>query len=159
MVGWFCPETIDDMKKNYYAALTYMVLGLVAGLYYREFTKARDFTGDTQLSVMHTHLLALGMLVFLIVLALDKLFDLSRTKSFNLFFWFYNAGLVVTVAMMFVHGTMDVLGKDVSGAVPGIAGLGHILLTVGLASFFVSLRSRAFGDKASDESARVAVDA
>lgn len=29
---------------------------------------------------MHTHLLALGMLVFLIVLALDKVFDLSSTK-------------------------------------------------------------------------------
>ena len=84
---------------------------------------------------------------------------MSRTRSFNLFFWFYNAGLIVTVAMMFVHGTMDVLGKDVSGAVPGIAGLGHILLTIGLVCFFVSLRSRASGNKTNDESARAAVGA
>lgn len=60
------------MKKSYYAALIYMIAGLGAGLFYREFTKANHFTGDTQLAVTHTHLLALGMLVFLTVLALDK---------------------------------------------------------------------------------------
>lgn len=33
------------MKRLYYAALTYMILGLAAGLFYREFTKANDYTG------------------------------------------------------------------------------------------------------------------
>lgn len=45
------------MKKLYYSAVIYTVLGLLAGLFYRELTKAQDFTGDTQLSVLHTHLL------------------------------------------------------------------------------------------------------
>jgi len=46
------------MRKLYYAALTHLVLGPAAGLFYREDTKVRTFTGDTQLSVMHTHRLA-----------------------------------------------------------------------------------------------------
>jgi hypothetical protein len=47
-----------------------MILGVLSGLAYREFTKVKHFTGDTQLSVLHTHLLALRMLFFLIVLVL-----------------------------------------------------------------------------------------
>lgn len=68
------------MKALYRAAIFYLVLGLVAGLFYREFTKLQDFPeGEyTQLSVAHTHLLALGFMLFLIFLALEKVFALSR---------------------------------------------------------------------------------
>ena len=68
------------IRASYYAAHTYVIVGVLSGLFYREFTKAKDFTGDTQLALMHTHLLALGMLGFLIVLALDKQFRLSGTR-------------------------------------------------------------------------------
>lgn len=138
------------MKKLYYAALAYMVLGVAAGLYYREYTKAHAFTGDTQLSVMHTHLLALGMLTFLALLALDKPFALSATRVFGLFFLFYNAGLVLTVGMMAVHGTRTVLGKGDSPALDGISGLGHIPLTVGLILLFPALGKRVLATR--DES-------
>lgn len=133
---------MQTVKKNYYAALLYMIAGLAAGLFYREFTKANDFTGETQLSVAHTHLLALGMLVFLIVLALDRVFDLSSLRLFTLFFWFYNVGLVLTTAMMITHGILTVMGRDVSPAISGIAGLGHILITLGLIHLFLVLRRR-----------------
>lgn len=130
------------MRKSYYAAHVYMIVGVISGLFYREFTKANDFTGDTQLALMHTHLLALGMLGFLIILGLDKQFQLSGTRLFNAFFWFYNVGITVTVTMMGVHGCLTVLGDDVPEAVPLIAGLGHILLTVGLILLFVLLGKR-----------------
>ncbi|GGV05412.1 membrane protein [Kitasatospora herbaricolor] len=130
------------MRKSYYAAHVHMILGVISGLYYREFTKANDFEGDTQLALIHTHLLALGMLGFLIVLALDKLFQLSGTRLFTAFFWFYNAGIGITVSMMFVHGTETVLGSSVPEAVSMTAGLGHILLTVGLILLFVLLGKR-----------------
>lgn len=130
------------MHKSYFAAHVYMIAGVVSGLFYREFTKAEDFTGSTQLAFMHTHLLALGMLGFLIVLALDKQFQLSGTKLFTYFFWFYNAGITLTVAMMGVHGSLTVLGDDVPPSVPAIAGAGHILLTVGLILLFVLLGKR-----------------
>lgn len=131
-----------EMRKSYIAAHVYMILGVISGLFHREFTKAHGFRGDTQLALMHTHLLALGMLGFLIVLALDKQFQLSGTKLFTAFFWFYNAGIAITVTMMGVHGTETVLGKHVPEAVPWIAGLGHTLLTVGLILLFVLLGKR-----------------
>ncbi|WP_329529861.1 DUF2871 domain-containing protein [Streptomyces sp. NBC_01450] len=74
------------MRKSYYAAHTYMILGVISGLHYREFTKANHFTGDTQLALIHTHLLALGMPGFLIIPALDKQFTPSGTKLFTYFF-------------------------------------------------------------------------
>ena len=99
------------MKKLYYAALMYAVLGLGAGLFFREYTKSHDFSGYTELAVMHTHLLALGMLVMLIVLALEKAFMLSKTKWFDLFYWHYNGGLMLTVGMMLIIGIRDVRAK------------------------------------------------
>jgi hypothetical protein len=130
------------MIRLYYSAALYTVLGLAAGLYYRELTKAQDFVGDTQLSVVHTHLLALGMLFFLVVLALEKVFTLSDSRWFTPFFWIYNAGLVLTVTMLTVHGSMTVLGVSAGAAIAGIAGLGHILLTIGLVLLFLALRDR-----------------
>ena len=48
------------MKALYWASIFYLVLGLGAGVFYREFTRANDFPeGEfTQLSVAHTHLLS-----------------------------------------------------------------------------------------------------
>lgn len=127
------------MRKLYFAVVAYTVLGLAAGLYYRELTKAQDFTGSTQLSVVHTHLLTLGTIFLLVVLLLEKAFTLSASRWFTPFFWTYNAGLVVTVGMLVVHGTMTVLGTSAGSAVAGIAGLGHILLTVALAFLLAAL--------------------
>lgn len=132
------------MKKSFYAAFAYMVVGVASGLFYREFTKANHVTDATftQLSVVHTHLLVLGFLVFLIVLILEKVFALSKSPLFSWFFWVYNAGLLVTAAMMVVHGMQTVVGAETSAAVSGIAGMGHILLSVGMVLLFLALGSR-----------------
>jgi hypothetical protein len=141
------------MRKIYVAAHVYMILGLVSGLYYRELTKLNDFTGDSQLGLVHTHLLALGMLFFLIVLALEKAFALTEGKLFTQFFWIYNGGLALTVGAMLVRGTLTVLGHSTGAALDGIAGLGHIVLTVGLVLFFINLGKRipSSSDEAKDE--------
>ncbi|WP_052390073.1 DUF2871 domain-containing protein [Streptomyces sp. NRRL B-24484] len=130
------------MRRILNTAHIYMILGVVGGLYYRELTKAEDFTGDSQLGVVHTHLLALGMLFFLIVLVLEKQFGLTGSRLFPWFYWIYNAGLALTVGMMTVHGTLTVLGRGSGAAIAGIAGLGHILLTAGLVLLFVCLGKR-----------------
>lgn len=132
------------MKKLYNAALIYMILGLAGGLFYREYGKGFNFEGFTQLSVLHTHLLTLGMLFFLIVLLLEKAFTLSKSKWFNLFFWHYNAGLIITTSMMVVHGIITLNGGVSSGMTAGISGLGHIILTAGIAFLFVALKQRLF---------------
>ncbi|WP_308468174.1 DUF2871 domain-containing protein [Rathayibacter soli] len=135
------------MKKLFYAAFAYMVLGVLSGLFYREFTKANHFSENafTQLAVVHTHLLVLGFIVLLIVLLLEKVFTLSKSPLFSWFFWVYNAGLLVTAGMMVVHGSLTVLGQDSGSgmsAIAGIAGMGHILLSIALVLLFLALGSR-----------------
>ena len=130
------------MKKLFYAAFAYMLVGVLSGLFYREFTKANDFpSGEfTQLGLAHTHLLTLGFIVLLIVLVLEKQFTLSRSKLFGWFFWVYNAGVIVTSAMLIWHGSLTVLGQEGNGMISGIAGLGHILLTAGMVLLLLCLR-------------------
>lgn len=122
-------------------SFAYAVAGLLSGLYYRELTKAKDFEGHTQLAVVHTHLLTLGVVFLLIVLAMERLFALSDSPIYRWFLGTFNGGTVITAAMLTVHGTMQVLGRNISPAISGIAGLGHILLTVAFVLFFLCLRS------------------
>lgn len=139
------------MKKLLNASFIYMILGVSAGLFYREFTKANDFTDATftQLSVTHTHLLILGFLVLLVVLVIEKVFTISRSpKLFAWFFWLYNAGVILTAGMMLWHGSLTVLGEESTAMIAGIAGLGHILITAGLIVFFVALRRAVLGGAA-----------
>ncbi|WP_107462754.1 DUF2871 family protein [Streptomyces sp. 2231.1] len=41
-----------------------------------------------------------------------------------------------------MHGTSTVLGRSSGAATAGVAGLGHILLTVGLVLLFITLGKR-----------------
>lgn len=130
------------MRKLYYAAFGYMLAGVASGLFYREFTKLNDFPeGEfTQLGLAHTHLLTLGFVILLIVLVLEKVFALSRSpKLFAWFFWTYNAGVVLTSAMLIWHGSLTVLGEESTKMIAGIAGAGHMLLTAGMVLLFLAL--------------------
>lgn len=127
------------MRRLYLAAIVYAALGLAGGLFYREITHFQDFTGDTQLAVVHTHLLALGMLVMLIVLALDLTLGISGSRSFSWFFTTYNAGLAITAGALVWHGLLQVFGQEAGAAIAGVAGLGHILLTIGIGCLLFSL--------------------
>lgn len=129
------------MKTLVNVAFGYAILGLLSGVYYRELTKAHDFDGRTQLATVHTHLLVLGVLFVLIVLALEKLFTLSASPLYRWFTGTFHAGLILTASMLTVHGTLQVLGKGDSPAISGIAGIGHILVTVALVLFFLTLRA------------------
>lgn len=119
----------------------YMIIGLFSGFFYRELTKAYDFTGTTQLSLVHTHTLILGMFMFLILLPLEKLFKLSSYYLFNWFFYVYNIGVIVTIGMMVTKGFFQVTGKSYSPeAFAGFAGIGHTGMLAGLLLLFFLLR-------------------
>ncbi len=138
------------MKRLLNASFVYMLVGVASGLFYREFTKLNDFPEDqfTQLGLAHTHLLTLGFIVLLIILALEKVFIISRSpKLFAWFFWLYNAGVILTSAMLIWHGSLTVLGLDSNAMIAGIAGLGHIAITAGMLIFFTALH-RAVLDRA-----------
>jgi len=70
------------MKKIFRGVWIYAALGLVAGVFYREFTKFNDFTETTMLSGVHVHAITLGSMFFLIVLILNKLFEINGNKGF-----------------------------------------------------------------------------
>lgn len=141
------------MRKLFTAAFAYMVLGVASGLFYREFTKINGFPegAPTQLGLVHTHLLVLGFVVLLLVLVLEKTFTLSGSRLFGWFFWIYNAGLVLTSAMLVWHGSLTVLGEESTKMIAGIAGLGHILLSAGMVLLFLALRKRIFAPKPAAE--------
>ena len=58
-------------KKYADLALVYAMVAMVFGVFYREFTKFSHFTGQTNLSFLHTHYFMLGMFFFLILLLLN----------------------------------------------------------------------------------------
>lgn len=134
------------MKKLIKLSFFYSMLGMFLGLFYREFVKINEFTGETVLSILHTHVLILGFFFFLIILALEKSFILTKSKKFNRFFITYNVGLLITVASMTVRGIIQVLmveiSKGMNSAISGIAGIGHITMTVAYIFFFVLLLER-----------------
>lgn len=134
------------MMRIFYTAFAYGITGVLSGLYYRELTKANDFfdRSTSQLPLVHTHFLVLGFIFLLIVLALEKIFSISASapRAFAWFYWTWTLGVLITGGMMLVMGTMTVLGADASSAaLAGIAGIGHILLTVAVVLLFVSMRT------------------
>lgn len=146
------------MRRLFYASSIYLALGLGSGLFFREFAKAHGFSDSTftQLAVAHTHLLTLGVIVLLIVLLLEKVFTLSASPLFGWFFWTYNAGVVLTAAMLVWHGSLTVLGMPSSAMISGIAGLGHIVLTAGFVLLFLALGKALTRDRAAGAAATAA---
>ena len=131
------------MKKYVNFSFFYAILGLCGGVFYREFTKLYDYVDlRTQLAFLHVHLLVLGMVMFLILAIFEKLLHISQSKKIKAFLITYNLGVLWTVTVMIVRGVMQVVGFDGGAAVSGIAGLGHIILTVGIVLLFLILKER-----------------
>lgn len=124
------------MKKYFNFATFYMVLGLIMGVFYREFTKINNFDGKTVLGIVHTHALTLGFIFFILILLLEKNFSLSKIKSFNAWNIFYNVSLIYVLITLSLRGIMQVLGSDFIG-LSHIAGLGHALLGIALVWFTI----------------------
>lgn len=135
------------MKKLINTSFIYAILGMCGGVFYREFTKFNGFDGRTSLGFVHLHLFVLGMFFFLILSLFEKQYSLSTHKNFKLFYLLYNIGMAVTVATFIARGIIQVLNiaasNAVSASLSGVAGLGHILLGIGIIMFFIILKSKA----------------
>lgn len=130
------------MKKYWILSLVYAGLGLGLGVYYREFTKMMDFAGKTSLAVAHPHMLILGAFVMLLLSLYMKGREFEKPVLSKVMFYTYNIGLVWTVTMMVVRGTLTVLGTDLgsaNAAISGIAGIGHIALGTGLILLIINV--------------------
>lgn len=136
------------MKKLYYSAFTYLIIGLVSGITWRELTKILDVTEPTALSTVHTHVLVLGFVMFLLFMIFEKLFQISKTEKFTSFFVLYHVGVALSSIMMFIRGFISMqeirgvveLSDGLNAAISGVAGIGHMILTVGLVLFMLVLK-------------------
>lgn len=117
-------------------AITYGVMGLCGGVFYREFTKYYGFNTATHLGKLHVHTLVLGMVVtilfYLLVRNLDEESLANLKKPLNI----YNFGLIFTVANMMLIGIYEVVSKGTAAvnqaAMDGVSGIGHIFLGIGM---------------------------
>lgn len=117
------------------SSVVWTVIGLAGGLGYREFTRQQEFTGYTQLALVHTHALVWGTIFTLGLLALAVVLPgLTSDRRMRWGLHIFNAGLAITVGMLAFKGGVQVLGLEWadSPALAGISGMGHILLTVAL---------------------------
>lgn len=132
-------------KKLVNTAAYYAVAGLFAGAFYREFTKYMGYKGVTALGKAHTHLFALGMLMFLIVTALASTTEITKSEYFDRFYFYYNIGVGLSATMIFCRGLYQVIGLDnnvLDLVISWTAGAGHVTVTIGLAFLFLSLKQK-----------------
>lgn len=131
------------MKRYLNAALTYAVLAMAGGVFYREFTKFNGFDGRTALGVVHTHYFMLGMVFFLLLLVLEKTFSFTGAKTGRVLA-VYHVGLNLTAVMLAVRGITQVRGIALSSgldaSISGMAGIGHILLGVSLVLLLLQIK-------------------
>ena len=73
------------MKKLWNTSMIYLILALAGGVFYREFSKFHGYTGRTTLAYVHTHLLVLGMFLFLLtILFANQKPELLHNKLFQI---------------------------------------------------------------------------
>lgn len=139
------------MKKCLNYALAYSILAMCGGVFYREFTKFNNFTGNTALGKVHTHFFMLGMFVYLIIALFMRGNDFSGEKLFKVFRAVYNTGVPLTGIMLGVRGVTEVMGLELSkgadAAISGIAGIGHIITGAGIVLLIVTLKKCAASTK------------
>ncbi|MFA6624363.1 MAG: DUF2871 family protein [Bacilli bacterium] len=132
-------------KKYIIWSLSYLIAGLAAGVYYREFSKAFGYVNSyTPLGLAHPHLLVLGMIMMIIFGFLSESL-LSKSKHQTIAFSLYNAGVISTALMLIIRGTFDVMSKGSDFVLPTAAGkvisifsgVSHVVLAAGIIYYFV----------------------
>lgn len=127
----------DFTAKNLLViSFSFLIMGLLGGVFYREFTKIYDFTDPGHLGKIHVHTLVLGFITLLILYAIVKNYSEEQIRVLKKPVHIYIAGLIFTLASMALIGIYEVvsMGQEVvkQAALDGISGLGHIVLSVGL---------------------------
>lgn len=120
------------------SAFSFLISGLIAGAFYREFGKIAPL--DPNLLRVHGHLIVLGFIVlFVFFLALKSL--QIQGQEFKTTLKIYEAGMFLTYSIMFLHGLINLYkpSKLLINSMTGFAGVGHILLGVSLVMIIFKL--------------------
>lgn len=137
------------MKKYVKYSFVFLILGIVCGVFYREFTKAFGLANEyTTLGLAHTHFLVLGVAFVLIFGIISDKLNKHGDKLFKAGFVMYATGVLGTGVMIVTRGILDVLVKSeqvvfqisagANGAISGISGIFHAVLGAGIVIIFVA---------------------
>lgn len=137
------------MKKYIKYAAVFLALGIIGGVFYREFSKAYGVVNTyTPLGLVHTHYLVLGVAFVLIIGLVTQKLGKEDNKLFVWSFRGYTLGVLGAGIMLLVRGIFDVLEKSenldfaissgANGALAGVSGMCHIVLGAGLVLVFVA---------------------
>lgn len=129
---------ISDFKVTNLLGLatSNLIMGLIAGAFYREFTKFYSFTSPNHLQKLHVHILVLGFIFMTVLYMITKKYGGNRIKTLKKPLYIYLSGFTLSMACMMIIGIFEVVSQNSptinSQAIAGISGLGHILLASGL---------------------------
>ncbi|QWU46105.1 DUF2871 family protein [Bacillus sp. NP247] len=127
------------MKKLYNASFTYLIIGLLSGIFAREYGKFKGIIGSTLLNLLHTHTLVLGFFFFLIALGLAKVFAFHEVKGFNNWFILHNVALTLMLGSLAARGLLQLNGADFKG-LTYIVGFSHSMMAFTLVWFMILLK-------------------
>lgn len=130
-------------------AITYGVMGLCGGVFYREFTKYYAYTDVTHLGKLHVHTLVLGMIGTAVFYTLVKNLDKEKLEKLKKPLNIYNTGLIFTMSNMMLIGIKEVVSEGATvvnqAAMEVVSGIGHVLLGVGLIYTLVKIKNLTVG--------------
>ncbi len=131
-------------KKLFNQGVILFIIGIIAGAFYREFTKFLGFTGITSMSLVHTHLIATGAMTAFIFSLFIKTYKIQDSKALKTSWTLYLVGVIGNASIMFIRGVLMVLNTEMNRGVDmslsGLAGIIHILLTIGIIWFLMIIK-------------------
>lgn len=140
-------ENKQTFKKYLIYSFSFLIAGLVAGVFFREFSKFFGVTNTfTVLGLVHPHILILGTFMFLLFGFVNIKLGLDKNKYMKWFVPTYAVATGLAGMMLLVRGVIDVLlqaGKietlssGINGMISGLSGLFHVILGVMIVSIFV----------------------
>lgn len=132
------------MKKVMNTSIIYFIFAMISGVFYREFTKFYDYNAPTALGVVHTHLMILGVGLFLFIGLLFFHIPLEKNKLYQRFFVLYNFSFPLMISMLIIRGIVQVQGlalkKGIDAAISGMAGLSHIGVAIALGMLLLAIK-------------------
>lgn len=132
------------MKKLFKTVLSFIILALLIEVVILISTKVVGWnnlaSGRPFLAAVHVHLFALGVLFFLIQMLLEKNFNITKAKFYNVFYIVFLSGLGLFMSVLLYKGFGQIFKFDViSGLTQGAAAIAHTAMFVGLFFFAYSL--------------------
>lgn len=129
----------DNIIKT---SITFVILGMIGGVFYREFTKIFAWTKYTSLGVVHVHLIVLGSIFFMIIYSILNN-QYKNIKIMKKSIIFYIIGVSWTTITFVVRGIYTITSRgDVlfpNAMLSGIAGIGHTLLSIGILWIMINI--------------------